>query len=129
MLKNNLKKPKGMIALTTVLFVSTILMLAGLTLVITGVDFALTSKANYNGSLAQIRSRSCLEESLYKIKNNLAYTGNFSIAYPDGNCSATVTNDALLNIKNVALTGTVGSYNFSQSRKVNTSTIPFGLSN
>jgi hypothetical protein len=120
---------KGNITLTTVLFVSVILLLGGITLVITNIDFTLASKGFYNGTLAQIRSRTCLNDSLLRLKTNTAYTGSFTISFTDGTCSATVANGSSANTKTISLSAAVNGYSYSQTKNVDTSVIPFRVTN
>lgn len=124
------KKLKGNISLTTVIVTSTILLLMGLTILFSTMDLAYSSKNIFNYELNLLRSRSCLEESLIRMKNNTAFTGTAPITFTDGNCSAVVTNDPVLsNIKLVAITSVVNEYTYLLNKKVDISTVPYTVSN
>jgi hypothetical protein len=123
------QRQKGNITLTLVLFVSVILLLGGITVVIASIDFTQSSKSFYNTTLANIRSQSCLDDGLLRIKNDTSYTGNYSITFSDGSCTGTVVNSGTPNIKSITITGLVNGYSYTKIKKADTSTSPFTLSN
>lgn len=99
---------KGSIALTAVIAMSSILLLAGITLVLTSIDFARSTKSYENTFRAQLNTNSCLEEALYRLGTNRQYTGSISVSDDGNSCSATVTTNAQNpNYKDVAITSTV----------------------
>lgn len=116
-----LRYKKGSIALTTVLMVSAILLASGLTLILTSIDLSFASK-NFNSyQLSKIRSKTCLEESLYKISKNPSYTGTVSYTYSDGSCTAIITNDLVISTtKIVSINTTLNVYNYSETKRVDT---------
>jgi hypothetical protein len=122
-------KQKGNIALTTVLFTSTILVLGGLALVIVSIDFTLSTKAYYHRSLAKIRTRSCVQEGLYRIKQEPVYTGTSSLTFTDGSCSVTVVDTAVANTKSLSIISTVNGYSMTSTKKADISTSPFTVTN
>jgi hypothetical protein len=118
------------ISLTTVLVTSAILLLTGITIVFSTMDLAYSSKDTFNYELNTMRSRSCLEEAIYRIKNNPTFTGTAAITFTDGNCSAAVTNDPQnSNIKLVAITSMIKEYTYMLNKKVDISTSPFTVLN
>lgn len=86
------KKQSGYIALTTVLIVTTILVLGGVTLAISAVDYNISVEGSTTSVLMKNTNSACLEESLYRLKNNSAYTGTFTVALNSESCSGTVSN-------------------------------------
>jgi hypothetical protein len=126
-LKRN--KEKGSIALTSVILLSSILLLAGISLILATIDITTATTGFYNLNTARNQARGCIEESLYKISRNSAYTGSFSVTYATGSCSTTVTNDSPTTTKILTTTSTVGVYNLTIVKKVDTLTVPFAITN
>ncbi len=124
-----LKKEKGSIALTSVIILSTMLLLAGIGLIVATIDLTVATKSFYNINTARTEARGCLEESLYKITRNTSYTGTFSLTYSTGSCSATVANDVPSTTKIVTITGTVDSNNVTVVKKIDTAVSPFNITN
>lgn len=125
----NLKKTKASITLTLVIVISSILLLAGLTLVLTTVDLSNSSKISTNLNLAIIRSRSCIDESLYRLKLDVNYTGSTSVTFSDGNCTSTTANSGTPNLKTLTVVSTVNGFSYQTTKSVDTSVSPFTISN
>ncbi len=123
------RKRKGNIALTTVLIVSAILIAGGLTLLLSTIDTTIASKNFGSNTLSQLGIRNCLEETMYRLRTNMNYTGNFTVTYSNGSCTATVTNSTPATTKNVAVTSTYNSYTSTKTYKVDTTTAPMSVSN
>lgn len=117
-----LKKAEGSIALITVLVVSSILLISGLTIVLSSVDYSKSvkniSKVVDSGPIID----SCFEESMYKIKLNKNITGPFTITVDSLSCNANIQNDAGdPNIKVITISTTIDGNSFQRTRKVNVS--------
>lgn len=121
---------QGNVSLTTVLVTSAILLLSGTTLLFGSIDQGRVSKDNVNYELAQIRSYSCLEEAMNKIKRSQSFTGLAEISYEDGQCEAEVIIDPMnSNIRLINIISIYNNYQISNSKKVDISTSPFTITN
>ncbi len=114
----------GNIALTTVLVFSGMLVLTGITIIIQAIDFGASTTSYTNQIYAQNTSFSCLEESLFKLSSNTAYTGSFQISSTNGGtCDATVTGTAPN--KSVSIESSYRSSNYNTTKSIDTSQTPF----
>lgn len=121
---------QGNISLTTVLVTSAILLLSGTTLLFGSIDQGRVSKDNVNYELAQIRSYSCLEEAMNKIKRNQAFVDIAEISYEDGHCQAEVSIDPVNNnIRMINIISIYNNYQISNGKKVDISTSPYTITN
>lgn len=119
------KKLKANISMTLVLVIMAVLISAGIIVLLTSVDLANSTKDSFNLYLNEMRSKSCVEEGLNRIKNNSTYTGTLTISYTDGNCSVEISNDTQnANYKIFQVQSSVGTYNYSLSKKVDISQDP-----
>jgi hypothetical protein len=122
------KKFKANISLTTVLVTTTIILLGGISVLLSSMDLANITKSSYNKMLNELRSRSCLEEGLRRIKINTGFTGTASITYSDGNCVATVGNDPSdSNKKIITIVSTLAEYQYNLTKHIDISTDPFTI--
>ena len=96
----------------TIILVSNILLITGVSLLITSVDQSKSILSYKNEETLQLYVQSCLEESLFKVNTNRSYTGTINLTVGDIVCQADVSNDADPNYKNINLTGTRGEYNY-----------------
>lgn len=119
------KRLNASISLTTVILVMAILITGGATIVISTIDLADYSKSFQNHVLARGRTITCFEESLYKLKNDSTYTGTVTYSYSDGSCEATTNDDVSPGVKNILLTGVIGEFSFTETRKLDISTYPY----
>jgi|SRR6185369_8776896 len=117
---------KGSVALTTVIVVTAILLISGVSLALTSGDLAKATKNFTNRFIAKAYSQSCLEESLLKIKSG--YTGTFTMTVDLGSCSSTVAiNGSNSNYRDLTLQGVQGSNNFKETRTYDISQTPYLL--
>lgn len=124
------KKLKANVSLTTVLVAGAILLLSGITILYTSMDLSRITNDNMNYQLAQLRSTSCLEEALHKIKINLYYVGNVDINFSDGNCVGVISIDELdSNKRIVEIESTVNDYYFRINKIIDISSSPFSITN
>lgn len=114
------QKLKGSIAITAVIAISALLLVAGVTLVIISVDLARSTQAYEKGFKATLISSACLEESLFKLSVNNTYTGTISIANGDS-CTAAIANTADPDIKTVGITSTVDDHILRDSYEIDVS--------
>jgi len=85
------KKPRGVIALITVLIVMAVLLSIGVTISSIGQDEIVLSGVVQDGENAFAVADACVEEGLERFKTNGAYAGG-SFQLDGGNCLITVTN-------------------------------------
>lgn len=116
----------GNIALTTVLVFSGMLVLTGITIIIQAIDFGGSTSSYTHQIYAQNTAFSCLEESLFKISGNTAYTGTFQISSTNGGtCDATVSGTAPN--KSVSIESSYRTANYNTTKTVDTSQTPFSV--
>ena len=88
----NQQKPKGFIAIISLLIVSTIAMFFAIGMLLDGVTNASLSASSINYETARINTNACLQEMLMKIKREEAYSDPINYTLKDGNtCSASIT--------------------------------------
>ncbi|MCA9385411.1 hypothetical protein KC717_02060 [Candidatus Dojkabacteria bacterium] len=120
---------KGSITLTTTVLASAILLAAGITLVLTGIDLGHTSETFQSNSLAQLRSRTCLEEGLYRVRQDTSFTGEVSHIYNDGSCTVDIQDHlSVVNVKVLDLTSIVDEFTFIDTKYVDISVEPYDIS-
>lgn len=119
---------KGIIALTTLIIVIAIMITGGITLLLTSIDTSVSTEAFNNRLLAKIRSRACLEEGLYRIKQDPLYIGTVTLTFADGDCDAVVT-DSVGNpgIKILDIDSTIEEFGYSSQKAVDTNADPIVL--
>lgn len=122
----NLNK-KGNVAFSTVIVTSSILLVAGAALLLSMTDFSKSSNSYFNNELNNVQANACVEESLQKIRSDTNYNGNFSVTFPNGNCSITITTNS--NYRNVSIVSTYNTYQTNITKKVDISQNPFVVSN
>lgn len=122
-------KKKGNVSLSLVLVFTAVLITMGINLILTSIDFSFNSKAYIGNSTARTLSRTCIEEAASKVKSNSSYTGTFSLTLANGSCSATITNSGVAGVKSIASSSTYDVYTFSETKKLDTNTSPFTISN
>lgn len=115
-------KKRGNIALTTVILVSSILVLGGLTLIASSVDYSASVKGFSKAPLADTLSDSCFEDSMYRLKLNKTFTGTTNLTLGTNQCSTNIQNDAGNNsIKIITITSTLDNYTFNKVKRVDVS--------
>lgn len=121
------KKIKGGISLTVIVILSGILLLAGITIVLSSIDLlSIVSLADNNATLKN-NSRTCLEESMYRLKFNIVYEDSFNIPLDQGDCTADVTDDSTPGIKIITVTSTIESHTSEEVTRVDVSAYPFQI--
>jgi len=125
------KQQKGYIALTTVLIVLPLLLLAGINLVYRNITEVAVGKMTFDYNVLELNAETCLEEAVRKLKFNPQYTGILNFNFTEWNCEVTVQNIPtktgfkLLNIIASDELNNVVSIN----KELNTNTDPFEISN
>ena len=88
-MKNIRNKPKGFIAIVSLLIVASIAMLFAMTMLLDGVRNASLSISSINYESARINMTTCLEDVLLRIKLEDEYTRNLDYTLSDGNSCTT----------------------------------------
>ncbi len=124
-------KKNGYIALTTVLIILPILLLAGIDSLYKNTTGLIVGKMNYDYQILKSNSETCLEETVYKIKKERTYTGTFNISMDSWTCEITVTDKTgFTGIKIIEITASdTNSSSLSSYKELNINTDPFELSN
>ncbi|MDY0097337.1 MAG: hypothetical protein RBS01_03250 [Candidatus Dojkabacteria bacterium] len=122
---------KGYVALTTVLVILPILLLTGIDSLYRNMTTLITGKMTYDSHILKSHSETCLEETVYKIKRNITYTGTSTLSLDNWSCNIEVE-DKLGNpgikIITIEATDDIGTYYFIQ-KELNINVDPFEISN
>lgn len=121
-------KFKGNISLTTVILVGALLIVSGMAVLSNAMDISLSTKSYLNRSMVDLRVLTCIDEGMYRLAQNVTYTGSFTVTYPDGSCEVTVST-VNATTKTITSTGIYGSYRATRTKQVNTAVTPMVLSN
>ncbi len=125
-------KLKGYVALTTVLVILPLLLITGVNAVYSNMTSLIVGKMNYDYQILQTNAETCLEESVYKIKWGVDYTGTFTIDMEDWSCTSTVTNKDLepaIKVIEMDLTDKNNSVQKHVIKELNINSNPFELKN
>jgi hypothetical protein len=121
---------KGSVSLTTLLVVGTILFISGTSLLISMLDLLDNSNLFVKSKHGQIDVKSCLEQALIIIKNDVEFEGNGSIILNGADCQYSIsTNQQSSNLKNVYIFTSKNNIEFEQTKIIDTSQRPFAISN
>jgi len=115
---------QGSAALTTVIIISFLLLIGGVTLILSNIDLAVSTSDFTNKIQAEIQSQTCLEEAMRKVKSLVAFTGSVNATFSQGNCTAQVF-DFSPGIKQIDISSTIGSYTYNLTRRIDVSTEEF----
>ncbi|MFQ5492695.1 MAG: hypothetical protein ACE5DX_00855 [Candidatus Dojkabacteria bacterium] len=131
MKNRHLKNKKGVIALTTLIIVTAILILGGVTLLLTSIDVGESASSSSSAILAELRAVSCFEEGLYRLRLDPSFIGTKPISYPE---SGVCTVDVSINIGNpdyrdLNITSTVEEFSYEEMRTVDITQDPIVVIN
>lgn len=85
-MKKPLLKYKAYVALFTVILVGVIGISVATSLLLLGLDFWRTSFSSQQSDQARAYADACAEVALNRIRENINYSGNDTITFPNGNC-------------------------------------------
>lgn len=122
---------KGYIALTVVLLIVPLLLLAGVDSVYKNLTSLIVGRMNYDSKVLEINTETCLEESVYIIKRTPSYTGNLILTMEGWLCNITVENNLTdPAIKKISIEA-IGENDISKKviKELNTNENPFSLRN
>jgi hypothetical protein len=117
------QKYEGVIALMTVILVMAILVSSTIATLLLTIDIGESSAGLRGKAIAEIMQYNCLEESLNKIKQNLSYTGTFTIGDSNYGCNATITNLGT-GLSSVDISSNSNDYTYQRSVTVNVNEYP-----
>ncbi|MFZ6021984.1 MAG: hypothetical protein ACOYT9_00755 [Patescibacteria group bacterium] len=124
------KRITGNVSLTTVIVVGALLIVSGMGLLANAIDVAMSTKSYFNQSLAGLQITSCVEEGMYKITKDVAFTGTVTVNYSDGNCQVVISNvGGNTSKKRLLVTAVVGDYTVTREKFADTTTSPMILLN
>lgn len=122
---------KGYVALTTILVILPLLLLAGVDSVYKNLTSLIVGKMNYDYQILKTDGETCLEESVYRIKRSVNYVGTFTMAQEDWSCEVNVTNkEATPGVKiiNIVISD-INNIKISSIKELDTNENPFVLKN
>lgn len=86
-----MRKPQGVVALISLLVISAVLLMMGLTIARVGRNEIVLARLFSDGEIAFDVADACVEEGLSRLKDDAAYAGG-TFSLDDGTCVVTVTN-------------------------------------
>lgn len=122
---------KGYVALTTVIVILPLLLLTGIDTLYKNMTTLIVGKMNYDAQILRINSDTCLEETVYKIKKDRVYTGEYILTLDSALCNISVSDKIdspgikILNIQASDENGT----KLNIEKELNINTDPFEISN
>ena len=120
------KKFKANISLTTVIITTTILLLSGVTVLFSSIDLSHSTESANAKMLNELRAKSCVEEGLIRLKNNILFTGVAAITFNDGSCSNTVSIDPQNNNNRIfTIISIISDYQYTVAKHIDISREPF----
>lgn len=125
--KNLDKKYEGAIALTTVIIISGLLIASGITIVLTSIDLRKSTESSIGVVRSDINSRTCLEESVQRLKYDTTYTGSLSVTLTNGSCEADISDDIDPNNKVINYTGIFEQASVEYTIRLDISEYPFSI--
>lgn len=121
---------RGAVALISVMIVTTVLLLTGLTVINYSIDSAKIGYSNNNGEIASMYANTCIEEVMYRLKGTPTYTtAGVTLTLTNGSCTFVVSNSSPTTMKIVTATGVYSDSKYIESKKVDTTTTPHTLTN
>jgi hypothetical protein len=117
----------GVIALTTVIIISGLLIASGITIVLTSIDLRKSTKSNVGIVRADINSRTCLEESVQRLKYDTSYTGSLMVTLSEGSCEANITDDINPDNKVISYKGSSNESSVSYTVRLDITEYPFSI--
>jgi hypothetical protein len=122
---------KGYVALTTVLVILPLLLVTGIDTLYNNMTTLIVGKMSYDYQILQSNSETCLEETVYKLKRNREYIGEYNISMDTWNCDIEVSNkidNPGIKVIRIESTDENGTY-LLINKELNMNTDPFEISN
>ncbi|MCA9386984.1 hypothetical protein KC669_03030 [Candidatus Dojkabacteria bacterium] len=122
------KNKKASVALTTVIALIAILSFGAISLLLVTVDASRVNKDLEDYSISYLKSLTCLEEGILKIRNDNNYTGAFTISLDtEDQCTGDISNLGGNN-RQIIVTANNEETNFYREYIIDISTTPFTVS-
>ncbi len=117
---------RGSVALITVIVLCGILLVSGITIVLMSADLTLSTE-NYSARThLDMSLRTCIEESLQRVKMDVTYTGDISFSWNGDSCSATVDDDPVIpGVKRITVDASFEEYEAQREYGYDVSVEPF----
>jgi|GEM_PF-5160340 len=121
------KREKGAVALTTLIVVSAILMLTGITILLVNIDLSRATTSSNATIMNRMRLTACLEESLIRLKDNDIFIGTITMNFNSYTCESIVTDNGSPGVKNISITSSSHEFNYQKDFQVDITTDPMTL--
>ena len=130
MMRINLKqnRTEGSIALITVIVISGILLASGIAVILLSADLAIASQ-DYSAKVRMESAlRTCLEESLFRVKGDIDFVGDVSYTNGFQQCSSVVSDDPITpDVKIISVDASYDGYGTTDEFSVDVSSEPFQI--
>lgn len=124
---NNISKTErmytGSVSLVTVVLLSAILIVSGLTVVFSSIDLQKSNLGLKNRIEIKVSAKSCFEESMNIIKDDLGYTGTYVYNDGDDACNSVITSLGG-GISSIDISVDDGTYVYEDSYEIDVSQYP-----
>jgi len=122
---------KGYVALTTVLIIIPLLLITGVTSLYDNITVLSVSRYNYDSQVLRVNSQTCIEESIYKIKRSISFTGVLNISKENWSCVINISDkQGYTGIKILDISvEDINNTKLSLKKELDTNTNPFTLKN
>lgn len=122
---------RGYVALTTILVLVPLLLLTGTTSMYNNLTSLVISKMSYDSQILKTNSETCLEETVYMLKRNPLFVGDYLITQDTWNCTINITDK--VGVTGIKIMNIIAmdenNTQITLNRELNMNTNPFELSN
>jgi len=115
---------KGIIALTTLILITAILLFSGITLLLTSIDLSTSTEGFANNAIARIYMTTCLEEAMQRLNKDITYQGTINMTFVDGSCQSITSATEDPTKKSIAIVSVSGEFTSNDSFTANISADP-----
>jgi len=105
---NGIKEQKGFVAITSVLIVSVLVFVLGISLFHSSMEDQSMSAAYDNGQEASLLADNCAREAFHKLKENIDYAGNETIEINGMSCTINAIENVSTSTKKISTSASVG---------------------
>jgi hypothetical protein len=117
------KKYEGSASLITVVLLTAILIITGLTVVFMSIDLQKNNLAYKSKVEVKVTAKSCFEESMNVVKDNLTYTGTFNFVENGHSCVSTITSLGA-GISEIEVVATDTVFTYKETHQIDVSQYP-----
>lgn len=115
-------KLRAVVALTTILVMANLIMVAGIAVLMFNIDISKSLVTYTKTQNNRLYYYSCLEEGLFRIKQDNSYIGTIILTQSPLTCDIVVTNSAQSGYKDLQITVTDGVTYFLQTNRAQITT-------